>query len=119
MATVASKTIYKICSKEEWKIACTTGCFEGAAIDLLDGYIHFSTASQVPQTARLHFKERKGLVLVAVEAKRLGDDLKWEAARGGELFPHLYGTLDVGAATLVSDLPVAADGAHIFPPLKD
>ena len=116
---MTSKTVYKICSKEEWENACTTGCFEGAAIDLADGFIHFSTASQVQQTARLHFTQRKDLVLVAVEAKRLGDDLKWEAARGGELFPHLYGTLDVGAATLVSDLPVAKDGVHIFPLLED
>jgi len=119
MATVTSKTIYKICSKEEWEIACETKCFEGVTIDLLDGFIHFSTASQVQQTARLHFKERKGLVLVAIEAKCLGDDLKWEAARGGELFPHLYGTLDVGAAKSVTDLPVAEDGSHIFPPLED
>ncbi len=116
---MTSKTIYKICSKEEWEIACTKGCFEGAAIDLSDGYIHFSTASQVSQTARLHFTERKGLVLVAVAAKRLGDDLKWEAARGGELFPHLYATLDVDAVKSVTDLPVAEDGVHIFPPLED
>ena len=116
---MTSKTIYKICSKEEWEISCSTGCFEGAAIDLIDGYIHFSTAAQVRQTARLHFKEHEGLVLVAVEAKRLGGNLKWEAARGGELFPHLYDTLDVSAATTVTELPVAEDGTHVFPPLQE
>jgi len=116
---VTAKTIYKICTKEEWQTACKTRCFEGAAIDLHDGYMHFSTASQVKHTARLHFTERKGLVVVAVEAKCLGDDLKWEAARGGELFPHLFATLDVGAAKSVTDLGVAEDGSHIFPPLED
>ncbi len=119
VSAVTSETIYKICSKEEWDIACANQRFEGAAIDLLDGYIHFSTAAQVKQTARLYFKGREGLVLVAVKAKCLGDDLKWQAARGGELFPHLFATLDVEAATSVADLPVAEDGTHVFPPLED
>ena len=119
VSTVTSNTIYKICSKEEWGIACANQRFEGAAIDLLDGYIHFSTASQVEQTARLHFNGQENLVLVAVEARCLGDDLKWEAARGGELFPHLYSSLDVGTAMSVTDLQVGGDGTHIFPPLED
>ncbi len=119
VSAVTSETIYKICSREERDIACANQRFEGAAIDLLDGYIHFSTAAQVEQTAHLHFKGREGLVLVAVAARSLGDDLKWEAARGGELFPHLFATLDVDAATSVTDLPVAEDGTHVFPPLED
>ncbi len=116
---MAIKTIYKICSSREWKTACENKRFDGAAIDERDGFIHFSTAAQVRQTARLHFSERHGLVLVAVEVKMLEPDLKWEVSRGGDLFPHLFATLDVGSVKSVTELPVADNGLHIFPPLED
>jgi len=98
--------IYKIVSAEEWARAEAGGRFEGAEIDLKDGYIHFSTAEQWPETLRLHFAGRTGLVLVAVEADALGEALKWEPSRGGQLFPHLYGTLPTAVAVSVE--PVQA-----------
>lgn len=93
------------------------GVFRGAAIDLADGYIHFSTAEQAVETAAKHFAGQKDLLLVQVDAGRLGGNLKWEPSRGGALFPHLYGELDIGAATKVYPLPLGGDGAHVFPPL--
>ena len=112
-------TIYKIVAKDEWAAAESAGVFKGATIDLADGYIHFSTAGQARQTAALHFAGREGLLLVAVATEPLGDALKWEPSRGGDLFPHLYGELSVKAATRVDDLPLDDKGAHIFPPMED
>jgi len=116
---VGIKTIYKICSAQEWKTAGENKRFDGAAIDVRDGFIHFSTATQVKETARLHFSKRQGLVLIAVETKVLEPDLKWEVSRGGDLFPHLFAALEVGAVKSVTQLPVAEDGLHIFPSLED
>ncbi len=113
-----SKTIYKICSSEEWQTACAEGCFTGAAIDVQDGYIHFSTASQVKETARLHFSGQKNLMLVGVDIKNLEPNLKWEASRGGDLFPHLFAALDVAVVKSVTALVVGEDGLHIFPQLE-
>jgi len=93
--------------------------FDGAAIDLRDGFIHFSTADQVKETARLHFNGRKDLVLVAVETQCLEPDLKWEVSRGGNLFPHLFAALEVDSAKSVTPLAVGADGLHIFPQLEE
>ena len=98
--------IYKIVSAQEWARAEANGRFEGAEIDLKDGSIHFSTAEQWPETLRLHFAGRTGLVLVAVEADALGEALKWEPSRGSQLFPHLYGTLPTAVAVSVE--PVQA-----------
>jgi len=116
---MAINTIYKICSNQEWQTACASKIFAGAAIDLQDGFIHFSTAAQVKQTARLHFKERDDLLLIGVEVLHLEPDLKWEISRGGKLFPHLYGVLPVVAVKSVTALPLGADGRHVFPPLED
>lgn len=85
--------IYKILSRQEWELALVKRRFDGAGADLADGFIHFSTAGQAPETARRHFRGQAGLVVLAVEAEALGDALRWEASRGGELFPHLYGPL--------------------------
>lgn len=110
--------IYKIVSAAEWRQAQTDGVFRGAPIDLKDGYIHFSTADQVAETAARHFAGRDGLVLVSVDAGALGEALKWEPSRGGKLFPHLHAPLDTGAAVAVDPLPLDPDGVHRFPPLK-
>ncbi|MBL4864537.1 MAG: DUF952 domain-containing protein [Rhodobiaceae bacterium] len=112
-------TIYKIVAKDEWAAVERAGVFKGASIDLADGYIHFSTADQARQTAALHFAGRGGLLLVAVATAPLGDALKWEPSRGGDLFPHLYGELSVKAVSRVDDLPLDDKGAHIFPPMED
>lgn len=97
--------IYKICDTAIWKDAVTEGRFRGAGIDLEDGYIHFSTASQVEETAQRHYRNRPDLVMVAVETDGL--DIVWESSRGGDLFPHLYADLPVASA--VSVVPLTCD----------
>ena len=110
--------IYKIVSEHEWIAAEAEGHFIGSAVDIDDGFIHFSTAAQAAETASRHFAGRKGLLLVAVEAAALGEALKWEPSRGGALFPHLYAALDMAAVAWVRPLPLGADGRHIFPELE-
>ncbi len=79
--------------------------------------IHFSTASQVAETARKHYFGQTGLFLVAVDADALGAALRWEPSRNDELFPHLYGELDLGAVTAVLDMRARSDGTHDIPEL--
>ena len=110
-------TIYKICPTAQWAQAERNGEFRGSAVDLADGYIHFSTATQVPGTAAKHFAGVSELVLVAVEAEDLGDALKWEPSRGGALFPHLYGALSLAAVRWVQPLRLDDDWRHVLPPL--
>jgi len=114
---VADTLVYKIIDRAEWARADAAGVFHGVAIDLKDGYIHFSTAAQARETARLHFNGQTGLCLVAVETTSLGDSLKWEPSRGGQLFPHLYGALPLASVRRVNELPLGEDGLHIFPEL--
>ncbi len=104
--------IYKIVAEPVWRAAGLV--FRGAGVDLSDGFIHFSTLSQAPATAARHYAGQGGLLLVAVDAARLGDALKWEVSRGGELFPHLYGELPLAAVAWVKPLPLDADGNHDF-----
>jgi uncharacterized protein (DUF952 family) len=110
-----SGPIYKICPRALWREAEAAGCFNGAPVDLADGYIHFSTAGQVRETAAKHFAGEVGLVLVTVDAAALGDALRWEPSRGGALFPHLYAPLPVSAVTRVEPLPLQQNGRHMFP----
>jgi len=110
-------TIYKICEAAQWAQAEHDGEFRGSADDLADGYIHFSTASQVAETAAKHFAGMSNLVLVAVGAEELGDALKWETSRGGALFPHLYGPLPLAAVRWVQALRLDDDGRFVLPPL--
>jgi uncharacterized protein (DUF952 family) len=110
-------TIYKIAAADEWRRAEAAGLYLGSADDLRDGFIHFSTASQVRVTAARHYAGRGGLVLIAFDATVLGPGLRREPSRGGELFPHLYGPLDPKAALWVRDLPAGPDGRHQFPDL--
>ncbi|WP_424361702.1 DUF952 domain-containing protein [Methylocystis parvus] len=107
-------TVYKIVSVPEWRRAEAEGVFRGAAIDLTDGYIHFSSAEQVEETAAKHFAGAPDLLLVSIDAAKLGDALKWEVSRGGALFPHLYAPLSMDAVTRVAPLPLRADGRHDF-----
>ncbi len=109
--------IYKIFAAEEWDALARDGETAGAPVDLADGFIHFSTAEQVAETAAKHFAGRAGLVLAAIEADALGAALRWEPSRGGALFPHLYAPLRRAAVAWVWPLPLGADGAHRFPPL--
>lgn len=109
--------IFKITPETDWRAAEAAGVFEGAPIDLKDGFIHFSDAGQVEETAARHFAGQAGLLLVAFDADRLGDALRWEVSRGGALFPHLYAALDPKAALWAKPLPLGPDGRHVFPPL--
>jgi uncharacterized protein (DUF952 family) len=111
------RTIYKICPALAWREAERQGVFRGSADDLRDGFIHFSTASQLEGTARKHFLGQTGLLLIAINADGLGDALRWEVSRGGESFPHLYGELDLGHVTAVLDMPARPDGYHDIPEL--
>lgn len=106
--------IYKIFRRPEWDALCAAGQTAGAPIDIADGYIHFSTAAQVMETAAKHFATESDLVLVAVEAEPLGPALKWEPSRGGALFPHLYRPLTRADVTWDKSLPLGRTG-HIFP----
>jgi uncharacterized protein (DUF952 family) len=108
-------TIYKICPASLWQEARRAGLFRGAPVDERDGFIHFSTAAQVAETAMKHFAGAADLVLVAVDAGALDAALKWEPSRGGELFPHLYGALPLAAVLWAVPLPLGADGRHVFP----
>jgi len=102
--------IYKILTAAEWAAARTAGRFDGSAVDLKDGYIHFSTAAQAKETARRHFHGVEDLVVLTVEAEALGDRLRWEPSRGGDLFPHLYAPLDARLVTAVTAAPLDAGG---------
>ena len=109
--------IYKIVTEAEWDEAKKAGVFKGAPVDLADGYIHFSTAEQVKETAAKHFAARAGLLLLSVSSKAIAADLKYEPSRGGQLFPHLYVELPLSAVIKEEDLPLGADGQHRFPDL--
>jgi uncharacterized protein (DUF952 family) len=104
--------IYKIVAAPVWR--ASTRLFRGAGVDLCDGFIHFSTSTQVATTAARHYAGQSDLLLVAVAAERLGDALKWEISRGGDLFPHLYGELPVAAVVWVKPLPLDVEGGHDF-----
>ena len=111
------RTIYKISPASAWREAERQGVFRGSSDDMRDGFIHFSTASQVAETVRKHFAGQTGLFLIAVDADGLGDALRWEPSRNEELFPHLYGELDLGAVIAVRDLYARSDGYHDVPEL--
>jgi uncharacterized protein (DUF952 family) len=113
-----TELIYHMCRREEWQPAVACGSYAGSSQDAADGFIHFSTAEQLPESARRHRAGQSGLVLLAVDSPLLGDALRWEASRRGVLFPHLYGKLPVAAVRSVHDLPCGADGLHILPPLE-
>lgn len=111
--------IYKICPRALWQVAEMAGVFHGAPIDHADGYIHFSTAEQVAETAAEHFAQQDDLLLIAIDATSLGSALKYEVSRGGALFPHLYAPLELDKVEWVRPLPLGSDGLHIFPELPE
>lgn len=106
--------IFKIVSTDAWRAAEAVGVFAGAPVDLADGFIHFSTAAQVAETAAKHFAGQTELLLVAIDGGSLGDALKWEPSRGGALFPHLYAPLDPRAVLWARPLLLGPDGRHDF-----
>jgi uncharacterized protein (DUF952 family) len=114
---MAPTLIFKIVPAALWQEAEEAGSFAGSPVDIQDGFIHFSTAAQVRETAARHFRGEAGLLLVAVS----GDmpDLRWERSRGGDLFPHLYANLRLSDVRWVKPLPVQPDGRHEFPDLAE
>jgi uncharacterized protein (DUF952 family) len=102
--------IYKILPRPDWAAARAAGRYDGSSVDLADGFIHFSTRAQAPETARRHFAGQADLVVLEIEGDDLGPGLKWEPSRGGDLFPHLYGALDIGLIRSVAEAPLGADG---------
>jgi uncharacterized protein (DUF952 family) len=114
-----SQIIYKIVPESLWREAQKEGRFTGAPVDHADGFIHFSTAAQLRETAAKHFAGQAGLLIAAIDGERLGPALKYEPSRGGALFPHLYGPLALDAVVWVKPLPLDTDGAHAFPALED
>ncbi|MFO1125481.1 MAG: DUF952 domain-containing protein [Methylocystis sp.] len=106
--------IYKLVSRDDWDAVEASGVFNGAAIDIADGFIHFSTAEQVEETAAKYFAGRTDLLLVAVDAAALGEALKWEVSRGGALFPHLYAPLPFAKVARVDALSIGANDRHDF-----
>lgn len=107
--------IYKIFRKAEWADLRAKGESPGAPIDVADGYVHFSTVEQAPETAAKHFADEADLMLLGVETDRLGEHLRWEPSRGGALFPHLYRSLQMSDVAWAQPLPLM-DGQHQFPP---
>jgi uncharacterized protein (DUF952 family) len=111
------RRIFKICSASAWRDAERQGVYPGSADDVRDGFIHFSTLSQLAETARKHFFGLTGLFVIEVDVDALGEALRWEPSRNDELFPHLYGELDMGAVIAVRDLHARSDGYHEIPEL--
>lgn len=109
------REIFHMCREGEWLKAKAEGAYRGSSQDAADGFIHFSTRAQAAESAAKHRAGQTGIVLLTVDAAALGDALKWEPSRKGQLFPHLYGPLPVDAVIRVDPLPIAADGRHVFP----
>lgn len=110
-----SDRIFHICRAEEWQAAEARGHYDGSSQDQADGFIHFSDAGQLRESAARHRAGQSGLVLLTVDAAALGAALRWEPSRRGLLFPHLYGPLPLGAVISVRPLPLGDDGQHVFP----
>lgn len=110
-----SERVYKIVASAAWQEAMERGVFGGAPVDLKDGYIHFSAAHQLRETAAKHFAGQRDLLLIAFDAAAFGDALQWEVSRGGALFPHLYAKLDPKLAAATWPLLTQANGAFQFP----
>lgn len=111
--------IYKVATQAQWHDAIAAGVFAGAPVDVADGFIHFSSATQLAGTLERHFAGQSDLLLIAVDADALGAALRWEPSRGGELFPHLYAPLPIAAALKVHPIGLGADGRHVLPALAD
>jgi uncharacterized protein (DUF952 family) len=105
---------YKVLTEEQFA-ALLAGTFEGAPIDLADGYIHLSTASQVTDTVDKHFAGQTGLLLAAVDLKKLGAKIRWEISRNAALFPHLYGRLEPTFIVAACRLERSQDGRVKLP----
>ena len=105
-----TKQVYKIATVAEWERALAHGWYTGSDGDIRDGFIHLSTAEQLRGTFERYFSGQSGLVLIAFEAEKLAPGLRWEPARGGDLFPHHYGDLAISLALWQRTLALDQDG---------
>lgn len=105
---------YKLADRAEWDVARPSGAYAGSVVDQADGFIHLSTAEQLAETARRHYRDRMDLVLATVDLTALGAALRWEPSRGGALFPHLYAPLPFEAVQTERGLAVDAEGLMHF-----
>ncbi|MET0384372.1 MAG: DUF952 domain-containing protein [Polyangiales bacterium] len=112
-------TVYRVLPRDSWEAARVSGAFHGSSHDLRDGFIHFSTAEQLPGTLRSHYAREPDLVLLYVELEAISEASawRWEPSRGGALFPHLYAPLPAAAVRRVEPLPLGPDGIHQLPEL--
>jgi uncharacterized protein (DUF952 family) len=110
-----STVVYKICQRSDWAAAEKIGRYTGSADDIRDGFIHLSAQPQLAETARRYFSGQADLVLIAFDAKRFGEALRWEPSRGGDLFPHLFADLPTALALWVKPLALDVSGTPIIP----
>jgi uncharacterized protein (DUF952 family) len=116
MAVRDSAPIYHLATAGGWALAMTAGRYEGTAADRADGFLHFSTADQIVESARRHRAGAPDLMLLTVDPRKLeAGTLRWEESRGGKLFPHIYGAVPMAAVVSVDPLPLDDAGGHVFP----
>ncbi|MFL0419446.1 DUF952 domain-containing protein [Sphingomonas sp. 179-I 2A4 NHS] len=108
-------TAYKVLTADQMAALERDGSFAGAPVDVADGYIHLSTAAQLTETVDKHFAGQHDLHVAAVDLEALGDQIRWEESRGGQLFPHLYGTLTLDTVVAYSPLEREDDGTVRLP----
>jgi uncharacterized protein (DUF952 family) len=107
--------IYKVCSKKEWNDASEIGFYSGSEVDINDGFIHLSTINQIQVTVSKHFAGQEGLLIIQFDEKKIQNKLKWEASRGGDLFPHYYGNIKTKLEDKRFNLDLGINGVHKFP----
>ncbi|MGE0719942.1 MAG: DUF952 domain-containing protein [Alphaproteobacteria bacterium] len=105
---MTDRIAYKVLTADQFALL-RRDAFVGAPVDLADGYIHLSTAAQLTETVDRHFAGQSGLAVAAVDLAALGDAVRWEASRGGQLFPHIYGRLPLAA--VIASGPLERDDA--------
>jgi len=113
MSEANPAVIYKICHPGEWSPAAPS--YTGSAKDRADGFLHFSTAAQLPGTLARYYADANSLLLVAVKAAALGAALRYEASTGGALFPHLYAALPLTAVAWSETIAKGPDGVFVLP----
>jgi uncharacterized protein (DUF952 family) len=115
MSEVVPTLVYKLTTLDDWTQAVVAGTYAGSPDDHRDGFIHLSSRHQVDATAQKYFSHIEGLCIVAFETADLGDNLRFEVSRGGDLFPHYYGQLPSTHALWIKPVPLDADGAPVLP----
>jgi uncharacterized protein (DUF952 family) len=115
MRPLEARSVFKVATREAWEEACRLGTFSGSDDDVRDGFIRLSALHQLAGTLARHCKGRTDLVLIELDAGALGEELRWERSRGGDLFPHLYAPLSTAAARRVRALRLDGSGVPVVP----